>query len=988
MTVCIQQTYTYSTNIHNNNKNMRIKLLLGACLAAFSMAAQAQKYTYETVPGDLTATRIYTLKNGLKVYLSVNKEKPRIQADIAVRTGSRNDPAETTGLAHYLEHLMFKGTKKFGTSDYAAEAPLLDSIQNRFEIYRTIKDPARRKTFYHEIDSISQLAAKYNIPNEYDKLMSSIGAEGTNAYTSTDVTCYTENIPSNEIENWAKVQSDRFQNMVIRGFHTELEAVYEEYNISLTNDVRKVFAAMNAKLFPGHPYGNQTTLGSQEHLKNPSIVNIKNYFHHYYVPNNVAILMAGDFDPDKTIAVIDKYFGSWKKSDNLTYPQFAPVRNLTAPTDTTVVGQDAEMVWLGWKFKGGDSFQTDTLDVVSNMLSNGTAGLFDLDINQPMKCLQASSFPYVNRDYSSFLAYGMPKKGQSLDEVKSLILAEIDKLKKGEFSDDLLPSVISNLKLDYYNSIDSNEGRTDEFVDAFINGEKWSDVVGRIERISKLTKKDIMAFVSRYFRDNYAVVYKKTGEDASQKKIDKPQITGIPTNRDKQSTFVTDIINSKPQPIQPRFVNFQTDLQKGKTKKGLPVLYVKNPTNGLFRLSYYYKMGSEADKWLPYATEYLSYLGTDKLTASQLKQKFYKLACYVNYSVNNDNLFINLSGLDENRAEAMALLEDFLANAKPDKEAYDKYVELVEKARSDNKLNQQTNFQALYNYGVYGPYNPMRNVPDSVELRNEDPQKLIDKIKALRGYQHSVLYYGPESEKKMIVLIDKLHKTPKHLAPVLPNREYKTTQTPANEILLAPYSAKNIYMRQYHNAGRPWNVNSVPVIEMFNEYYGGGMNTVVFQELRESRALAYNAWAAYWYPSDKNSTEYAVTHIITQNDKMMDCIRTFKEIIDTIPQSEKAFSLAKQALTKRIASERVTKFNIITSYLSAQKRGLDRSLSEITYKALPSITLKDVVDFERQTMADKPYRYMILGDEKNIDMKGLEKIAPIKRLTTKEIFGY
>ena len=320
-------------------------MILG--LVMLGMSAQAKDYKYEEVPGDLMKTRIYTLDNGLKVYLSVNPEKPRIQTYIAVRTGSKNDPAETTGLAHYLEHLMFKGTKQFGTSNAEAEAPLLDQIEQCYEAYRKMTDPAERKAKYHEIDSISQLAAKYFIPNEYDKLMAAIGAEGTNAFTSNDVTCYTEDIPSNEIENWAKIQSDRFKNMVIRGFHTELEAVYEEYNIYLTDDGDKVWSAMGKLLTPTHPYGTQTTIGTQEHLKNPSIVNIKNYFKKWYVPNNVAVCMAGDFDPDKTIAVIDRYFSDWKPGADVRQPVFPVQKPLTAPKDTSVIGQQAEQVIVG-----------------------------------------------------------------------------------------------------------------------------------------------------------------------------------------------------------------------------------------------------------------------------------------------------------------------------------------------------------------------------------------------------------------------------------------------------------------------------------------------------------------------------------------------------------------------------------------------------------------------------------------------------------------
>ena len=285
---------------------MRKKILLAIGALLVLGMSSCSKYKYENVKGDMTQTRIYTLENGLKVYLSVNKEQPRIQTYIAVRTGSKNDPAETTGLAHYLEHLMFKGTDKFGTNNPEAEAPLLDEIEARYEAYRKLTDPEARKQAYHEIDSVSQEAAKYFIPNEYDKLMAAIGAEGTNAYTSNDVTCYTENIPANEIENWAKIQADRFQNMIIRGFHTELEAVYEEYNIGLSQDQRKLYYTISKMLWPNHPYGTQTTIGTQEHLKNPSITNIKNYFKKWYVPNNVAICMSGDLDPDKTMEIIEK----------------------------------------------------------------------------------------------------------------------------------------------------------------------------------------------------------------------------------------------------------------------------------------------------------------------------------------------------------------------------------------------------------------------------------------------------------------------------------------------------------------------------------------------------------------------------------------------------------------------------------------------------------------------------------------------------------
>lgn len=958
------------------------------CLAAFSLSTQAKDYKYETVAGDPMHARIYTLDNGLKVYLSVNKEKPRVQTYIAVRTGSRNDPAETTGLAHYLEHLMFKGTKLFGTTNATAEKPYLDDIEHRYEAYRKLTDPAARKQSYHEIDSVSQIAAKYFIPNEYDKLMSSIGATGTNAYTSNDVTCYTENIPSNEIDKWLKVESDRFQNMVIRGFHTELEAVYEEYNIGLSQDNNKMWESLFRLLYPNHPYGTQTTIGTQEHLKNPSITNIKNYFNRYYVPNNIAVCMAGDFDPDKVIASIDKYFGSWKKSETLSYPTYAPVKELTAPRDTTVIGQEAAFVTLGWNFPGAASFQSDTLDVISNMLSNGKAGLFDLDINQKMKCQNAGAGTSGLNEYSQFVLMGYPMPGQSLQEVRDIMLAEIEKLKKGDFSDDLIPSVINNKKLELNNSLESNDWRADQFVNAFICNIPWEKVVSYEDRISKITKKQIVDFANKYFKNNYAIVYKETGVDSLQKKIDKPQITAIPSNRDLQSDFVSEIVNEKVDPIQPRFLDYKKDLTQSKTKKGLPLLYVENKTNQIFVLDYYFNFGEEANKMLPFASDYFNYLGTDKLSAEQLKQQYYKLACDFNVYTGTDNTTIRVSGLSENMDKAMQLTENFLANAKVDKEAYNRWVESKLKDREDNKKNQRMNFSALTHYGEYGPYNTLRNVPDSAALVNGNPQDLVDLIRELPTFKHSVLYYGPLSVKQIAAAVDKYHKTAKQLADAPQGKQYTYQPTPQNEIWVAPYEAKNIYMMQYHNENKQYDPKNQPLISMFDEYFGGGMNTVVFQELRESRGLAYSAWAAYYTPNRKTNPEFFCTNIISQNDKMMDCIRVFNNIMDTVPQSQKAFDIAKQALTKRIEAHRTTKLSIIYSYLNAQKMGYDYDMEEVVYKALPSITLSDLVKFVNDNIAHKPFRYLILGDENDIDMKALEKIAPIKKLSTEEIFGY
>ena len=980
-----------------SNRKSQHCLTLAAIIVAMmaSLTSCHNKKEYESAEGDPMQTRIYTLDNGLKVYLSVNRAEPRIQTYIAVRTGSKNDPAETTGLAHYLEHLMFKGTLQFGTTDPEAEAPLLDEIEQRYEEYRTITDEAARRQKYHEIDSVSQLAAQYFIPNEYDKLMAAIGSEGSNAFTSNDVTCYVEDIPSNEIENWAEVQADRFQNMVIRGFHTELEAVYEEYNIGLSSDSNKQFEALLAKLFPTHPYGTQTTIGTQQHLKNPSITNIKNYFKKWYVPNNVAICMAGDFDPDRTLAIIKKYFGEWQPGEDVSQPVFPDLEPLTAPADTTVLGLEAENIWLGWRSEKASSLQNDTLELVDAILSNGKAGLLDLDLNQEMKVMAAESAVEAMLDHGLFLLAGLPKEGQSLDEVKDLLLGEINKLKCGDFDEDLVVSALNNAKLNELRSLDHNQARTGKMLDAFINGIEWQQQVGQMDRLAKITKQDIVDFANRFFTDGYVCVYKRQAEDTTQKKIDKPAITPIPTNRDLVSQFVTDIQEAKVEPIEPQFLDFQKDLSffslplsEGRGGAGLPVIYKQNTENGLFDLQFRYEFGQEDDNRYDVAASYIDYLGTDKLSAAEVKQQFYKLACNYAISVNGDAITIGLSGLSENMPQALALLEDLLHNAKANQNAYEQMVGLILKNRQDQKADQQSCFSMLDYYVNYGPHNAMRDNMTEQQLRDTDPQELLDLLKNIAGFEHQVLYYGPLSQKELDKCVTELHVTEQPLKPVPEGKPYALQLVTKPEVLIAPYDAKNIYMRMYQNEGRQNNLAERATINLFNEYFGGGMNGIVFQEMREARGLAYNARAFYRTNGKKGEPECFTTHIITQNDKMMDCISQFREIVDKMPQSEAAFQISKDALTKQMASQRTTKFGVIIAYLNAKRQGFDFDINKQVYEDLQKLTLEDIAAFEQANISGKTGCYYILGDEKELDMHALGQIAPIRRVTLEEVFGY
>lgn len=963
-------------------------LFLSLWMALAAGCGDSSRFKFESVPGDPMNARIYTLDNGLKVYMTVNKDQPRIQTYIAVKAGGKNDPAETTGLAHYFEHLMFKGTESFGTQNYELEKPMLDEIESLFEIYRKTTDEVERAAIYHRIDSVSYEASKVAIPNEYDKLMSAIGANGTNAYTANDMTVFVEDIPSNEVENWARIQADRFQYPVIRGFHTELETVYEEKNMSLTKDSRKVFEQMMASLFPEHPYGTQTVLGTQENLKNPSITNIKNFFKQWYVPNNMAICLSGDFDPDKMIGTINQYFGKMPSAPDLPKLNFAPEQPIEAAIVKEVVGPEAASVSLGWRFPGAATPEAELLNLLSSVLYNGQAGLIDLDINQQQRMLGAVAYPILLADYSMFLMQGNPKAGQTLEEARDILLAEIDKLKKGEFDEALLAATINNSKKNIQKSLESNEDRADWFVQSFINGSAWADEVASLDRMSKITKQQLVDFANTNFKDNYAVIYKRQGKDENVKKMNKPAITPIVMNRDTASRFLKEIQRTHVLPIEPVFVDFSTDMQHGKAKSDVPVLYKKNTTNDLFSLTYVFEKGNNEDRYLGTAAQYLDYLGTSKLSPEQVKQEFYKLAGEYSIRPSSDRTFVTIEGLSENMGATVELFESLLADAQANPQVLEMMKADILKSRADRKLSQQANFQMLMQYGLYGPKSPATNVFSAAELQQLNPDGLLAHLRELNNFEHTILYYGPKSKEEAITEINRYHRVPGTLTKVDKKDPFQYRETPASQVVLAPYDAAQIYMAALSNRGEKFDLAVYPTATLYNEYFGGGMNSIVFQELREARGLAYSAGAGLNQPSRLDRPYVYTTFIATQNDKMGDVLVAFDEIINHMPESESAFNLAKEALLARLRTERITGSEIFDAYLSAQDLGLDMDSRKILFDEVQKLTLENVKLFQEKWVKGRTYTYCILGNEKDLDLSKLSAYGPIMRVTTEEIFGY
>jgi len=977
---------------------MKTKLLLFVCLLIAGNTLMAQStyqwktataggYTYRYVTNDPSKSRFYTLKNGLTVILSPNTKEPNIEFRMTVRAGSNTDPKNATGLAHYLEHLLFKGTDKFGTANWAKEKPLLDKIDALYEKYNKTTDPAQRKEIYKEIDKTSGEASNFSIANEYDKMIAGIGGNSSNAHTWYEETVYNEGFPSNSVDKFLALQGERFRKPIFRIFHTELEAVYEEKNRSLDDDGSKLDEAMMELVFPTHNYGQQTTIGTIEHLKNPSLVEIRNYYNKYYVPNNMAAIFAGDFNPDEMIKKVDKSF-AYMVSKPIALYNPTPEKPLTKIQQVDVYGPSAEAVEIYYRGYADNTQQSLMLSLIRSILTNGKAGLIDINLNKQQKTQRANATYQQMKDYGVFNLSAQPRQGQTLAQAAKLLLEQVELLKKGEFDEDLLKAIVANQKLSFLQAFDDNGNRADILSNQFVmdRGTKWQQSLGDIAATAKITKAQVVAFANEFFKENYVIGYKHKGEDKNTIKVEKPTITPINANGNLTSPFVKSIIDAPVKPIAPKFLDYKKDIAFGKV--GIAeVLSTKNNDNAIFRMSYRFNIGSNNYKLLSYAASYLPFLSTDKYTAEEISKAFYDIACSYNLSVGAETTTINISGLQENFDKAVSLVEHILANVKPNEKALTDLKATILKSRENNKLNKGQIMNGLTSYAQYGKLNPFNNVLSNDEVKNIKAEDLIYHLKNLNNYEHVITYYGPKDLTTFTADIKKQHLLPTEFTPAAPAKVYTYTTQDSNKVYFANYDMVQSEIRWLRNTGL-YNKSDAANIQVFNNYFGGGMGSIVFQTIRESKALAYSTFATYVSPDKADKQYNMVAYVGSQADKMTDAVNGMNELLNVLPQSDKSFDNAKSNVINNLETTRITKDGVFYAYFADKKLGYDYDSRIDLYKEIKPIDFASIKGFHNQKIANKPYTYLIVASDKKVKLEDMQKFGAVTTLTLEQLFGY
>ena len=928
-------------------------------------------------------THIYELDNGLQVYLTENHEEPRFYAEIAVRAGSKHDPADGTGLAHYLEHLLFKGNENLGTLDYEAEKPYLDAIVELYEQHFVETDESRRAEIYSEINRVAQQAAEFAVPNEIDKLYNSMGGSGLNAHTWYEETVYKVGLPSNRIHQWAEIESDRFINPVFRLFHTELETVYEEKNRTLDNGGRIIGTAIDDLLYKIHPYGQQPTIGTVDHLKNPSLVYIQDYFDTYYVPNNMGIFISGDIDIEETIALINDKFSHWEEKE---IPEVGPWEEppLQGAERRTVQYPGEEQVSIAFRTVENGHADKEALILVDMILDNRTAGLINLNLNQQQLVSNAGSSPLFLNDYGSQNLYGIPKQDQTLEEVEKLLLDQIDNIKKGNFEEWIISAIINDFKKNEKASLEFNTARVSMMRSAFIEGSEWDYHIAEIDRMEQLTKDDVVEVANKYFGDDYVSVYRIDDQHVVPA-VEKPQIDPVSIDPTRQSEFAANILAMEYDEIEPSFVEADTDYRVIEFADGVELYYAPNPLNDLFTFSINVEVGTEENEKLGLSASLIDVAGTQNMTNEELQKEWYRMGSEFRFGSGENSSTFSVSGLDEQFEDSLALMMELVKTPATEEQTLEQLKGILIKSREDRKSSPPAIAQALYLYNRYGEESPLLEALTTREIVDTELEELMSLPAELLNYKHTIAYTGSMPLEELVEVLRR-HHTVEGEQQDTPEYRFRTARQVNNtEVMVVDQQTAQAQVR-IEFADGVYNSDDAVMSSIYTNYFGSGMSSVVFQELREARALAYSAQARYAQGGRENAENLMLGAIGTQTDKTVDALEAFIDLIDNMPSSSERFEEAVNSQLNRYRTSKLNFREVIGAVRSWERLGFETDPRIQRYQELQTASLEDLVEFQQEHVQGRPKLISIVGDLSIIDTEELEKFGMVEEIQVEQLF--
>lgn len=967
--------------IFSSLKKIGILFFLFCSLTA-RISAQGSKNT-----SSIKVTK-YVLENGLTVLLNEDHSKPLVFGGVVTKAGSKNDPADHTGIAHYLEHMLFKGTEEMGTTDFEKEKPFLENIYALYDSLGNTTDEAKRAEIQKKINEQSLQATEYAIPTEIDKLIKSIGGSGMNAFTAEEMTFYHNAFPPNQIEKWLELYSHRFTNPVFRSFQSELEVVYEEKNRSMDNFAFRLIETFLKNLYKKHPYGQQTAIGTIEHLKNPSLNAMYKFYKTYYVANNMALVICGDFKTEEILPVIKEKFGAWKSG---TVPEFPTFKEDSFKGREVVEAKltPIKLGIIGFRTVPNGNPDEITLDVCNRILSNsGQTGLLD-KLVLDNRLMAAQYIPLgQNNDYGASVFLFVPKiLGQSLENAEQLIMNEFDSLRKGAFDDWLLEAVKKDMYSEFKLNLENFDNRTILIAQAFAQNRDIDDYLGYPEKVNKITKEDIIRVAEKYYNKNYLILLSKMGFPKKEK-LDKPGYEPVKPKADAKSKFAEKFESMKAKEPVADFVNFSTDVSVAELVKGVYLYYTVNPENDIYTLKLKFGAGKNKIPQLGYAADLMNYAGTKTKSLNEVKEAFQKIGCTYSFYCDDNYLTAELTGIESDLKAGVELLQELIDQPVVDKSKMKNIIEGEQATRKLEDADAPGVAQALLQYVRKKDKSSFLNRLSMKEIKALEPDSLLAVFRKGLGYEVQVHFTGSENNFDQIKnLLKETLKFQNDLivseSPVVINDEVYDENT------VFFVNRKDAVQSQiyFYIKGEDYSIDKEPYIDAFNDYFGGGFSGLVIQEIREYRSMAYSAGASYSIPLLAGKRSSFVGYVGTQADKTVEAIQVFDSLIRFMPEKKERIETIRNSLVQEAYASRPDFRDLTERFVEWKLKGYIEDPAKYKLDAYKSLSFDDIVKFYNSNIKGKPVVICLVGDKKRLNMKDIAKFGKVVEVKESTLFN-
>ena len=946
--------------------------------------------SYQSQAEDLNALKVkeYRLENGLTVWLNEDHSQPKVFGAVVVKAGAKDCP--DTGIAHYFEHMMFKGTDRIGTLDYESEKVLLDSIAMKYDELAMTEDTAARARLQKEINELSIRSSEYVIPNEFNRLINRFGGSGLNAATSYDATIYFNTFSPQYMVQWAEINSERLINPVFRLFQSELETVYEEKNMYGDFIGGQVMDTLMARYFGPHPYA-YPIIGSTKNLKNPRLTEMHKFFEDYYVASNMALILSGDFDAQQVMPILEKAFsrirsGNAPKQEKVMLPPFNGRETMKVKFPIPFIKA------MGLGFRGVSANHEDqvALNIAVNLLNNanGTGYLDKLMVEH--KLMGALAINESMNEAGILAVAIMPKLLiQSYSSAEKMVWDEINRVKNGDFSDEMFNSLKLEQKRQYASSLENIDSRATIMMNLFSQGKSWNDYLNEVARIESITKEDVVRVAQKYFSNNYLCVTKSTGKYPKDN-LPKPAFSPVvPRNADASSSYAKQLEKIPEQQVAPRIIDFEKDVKTSKLTPLVTLYTTPNPLNDIFTLNISYGIGALEQPELMQLTNYLQLLGTESLSFEQFRSRLQSIGSTLAFDVTPDAFVMKVTGFDNHIDETMELVGDFIRHAKADDKKLRQIVDdakVSEKAFFKSGDNVASALLEQVKYGDQSRYLRKLSLSQIKKLKGKDMLAIYDKVRSVQCDLH---YCGTLPVEKVIGTIRQ--HLPLERTTIASNspyyRELKQYDRPTVFFIDMPDMAQSI-VYGYVKGDPVDDKASRHASRLFSVYFGGDMSSLMFQEIREFRSFVYRTSGRYQLPNHahKGTAGSFTAMLSTQSDKTLDALGVLDSLIREMPLKPERMEAVKQTLVNRINNDYPPFRNLSEKVASARMEGFDRDPAEEFLRDIATMDMQDISRFYREQISGRPVVYVIAGNRKHIDMKKLAEYGTIIKVKKKDIY--